>query len=245
MGPEVLGGFLIGFLGSFHCVGMCGPIVLALPTGNSSNSMLILSRVLYNLGRIFTYSFFGAVFGFFGRGITFVGFQRFATIAIGISILLYYLLLSRFKGKLSSTFLYQLPSNFVKNSFKKLTKSGSPFELFIFGILNGFLPCGFVYVALAGAITTGNALSGAIFMALFGLGTTPIMLGTALVGKFISINVKRKMNKLIPVFAVVLAIIFILRGLNLNIKYISPKLSNDSLQNAEYCDPENHQPLKK
>ncbi|MBK8944237.1 MAG: sulfite exporter TauE/SafE family protein [Ignavibacteriae bacterium] len=241
MGPEVLGGFLIGFLGSFHCVGMCGPIVLALPTGNSSNSILILSRVLYNFGRIITYTFFGAVFGFFGRGITFVGFQQFVTIAIGVSILLYYLMPSKFKGKLSLTYPYQILSNFVKSSFKRLTKTGSPQELFIFGILNGFLPCGFVYVGLAGAITTGNALSGAIFMALFGLGTTPIMLGTALVGKFISINIKRKMNKLIPVFAIILAIIFILRGLNLNIDYISPKLTNDALQNAEYCEPTEEQ----
>ncbi len=238
MGPEVLGGFLIGFLGSFHCVGMCGPIVLALPTGNSSNAVLVISRILYNIGRIITYTFFGAVFGFFGRGITFVGFQQFVTIAFGITILLYYLMPSKFKGKLSATFPYQFLSNFVKGSFRKLTKSGSPFSLLIFGILNGFLPCGFVYVGLAGAITTGDALSGAIFMALFGIGTTPIMLGTALVGKFININVKRKMNKLIPVFALILAVLFILRGLNLNIKYISPKLSNDALESAEYCDPD-------
>jgi sulfite exporter TauE/SafE len=237
MGPEVLGGFLIGFLGSFHCVGMCGPIVLALPTGNSSNFMLALGRILYNFGRIMTYSFFGAIFGFFGRGITFVGFQQFATISIGVIILGYYLMPNKFKGKLSVTAPYKLMSGFVKGSFKKLTKSGSPFSLLIFGILNGFLPCGFVYVALAGAITTGNALSGAIFMALFGLGTTPIMLGTALLGKFISTGVRRTMNKLIPVFAIVLAILFILRGLNLGIQYISPKLSNDALENPQYCEP--------
>ncbi len=238
MGPEVLGGFLIGFLGSFHCVGMCGPIVLALPTGNQSNFSLILSRVLYNFGRIITYSFFGAVFGFFGRGITFVGFQQFASIGIVIIILIYYLMPSRFKGKLSTSAPYQLLSSFVKGAFKRITKSGSPFSMLLFGIINGFLPCGFVYVALAGAITTGNALSGAVSMALFGLGTTPIMLGTALVGKFISGKVRRTMNKLIPVFAIILAIIFILRGLNLGIKYISPKLSNDVLESSEYCSPE-------
>lgn len=237
MGPEVFGGFLIGFLGSFHCVGMCGPIVLALPTGNQSNFMLIISRVLYNFGRVITYSFFGAVFGFFGRGITFVGFQQFASIGIGVVILIYYLMPNKYKGKLSSTSPYQLLSNFVKGSFKRITKSGSPLSMLLFGIVNGFLPCGFVYVALAGAITTGNALSGALFMALFGLGTTPIMLGTALVGKFISGNIRRTMNKLIPVFAVILAIIFILRGLNLGIEYISPKLSSDVLESSEYCSP--------
>ncbi len=237
MGAEIYGGFLIGFLGSFHCVGMCGPIVLALPVGNTSNFKLVLSRVFYNLGRIVTYTFFGAVFGFFGRGITFVGFQSFASIAIGVIILAYYLMPSKYKGKLSVTAPYQFLNNFVKTAFRKITKTGSPQALFLFGIINGFLPCGFVYFALAGAITTSNPLSGAAFMALFGIGTTPIMLGTALAGKFISGNLRIKMNKLIPVFAVILAVLFILRGLSLDINHISPKLTNDSLLNPKLCEP--------
>jgi sulfite exporter TauE/SafE len=238
MEAGVWAGFLIGFFGSFHCVGMCGPIVLALPVGNASTFKLVVSRVAYNFGRILTYTFFGAVFGFFGRGITFVGFQRYATIIIGVSILFYYLTPSKYKGKLALTAPYKLLSNFVKKSFKRITKDGSPQSLFLFGIINGFLPCGFVYVAIAGAVTMGDALSGASFMALFGLGTTPIMLGTALVGKFISGNVRRRMNKLIPVFAIILAILFILRGLNLGIHYISPKLSNDALEQSQYCVPD-------
>ncbi len=237
MGAEVFGGFLIGFLGSFHCLGMCGPIVLALPVTNTSNFKLVLSRILYNFGRIVTYSFFGAVFGFFGRGITFVGFQSSTSIAIGIIILVYYIMPSKYKGKLSTTTPYQFLNNFVKSAFKKITKTGSPKALFLFGIINGFLPCGFVYFALAGAITTGDSLTGATFMALFGLGTTPIMLGTALVGKFISGNLRVKMNKLIPIFAIILALLFILRGLSLDIDYISPKLTNDALINPELCAP--------
>ena len=238
METGVWAGFLIGFLGSFHCVGMCGPIVLALPVGDASSLKLAVSRVAYNFGRILTYTFFGAVFGFFGRGITFVGFQRYATILIGVSILFYYLTPSKYKGKLALTAPYKLLSNFVKGSFKKITKNGSPQSLFLFGIVNGFLPCGFVYVALAGAITMGDILSGATFMALFRLGTTPIMLGTALVGKFITVTVRRRMNKLIPVFAIVLAILFILRGLNFGIPYVSPKLSNDVLEQPEHCAPD-------
>jgi len=237
MGSDIWAGFLIGFLGSFHCVGMCGPIVLALPTGNASTFQLVFSRILYNLGRVLTYSFFGAVFGFFGRGIAFAGLQRYASITIGVIILLYYLTPSRFKGRLSRTSPYKLLSNFVKKAFKRITKDGSPLSLFLFGIINGFLPCGFVYVAIAGAITTGGALSGAAFMALFGLGTTPIMLGTALLGRFLSGKIRSTMNKLIPVFAVILAILFILRGLDLDIHYISPKLSNDVLEQPQYCAP--------
>ena len=128
---------------------------------------------------------------------------------------------NRFKGRLSLTKPYLVVSNFVKKGFNKLTKTGSAQSLFLFGIINGFLPCGFVYVALAGAMTTGDFVSGALFMALFGLGTTPIMLATSLVGKFISGGLKSRMNKLIPVFAIILAIIFILRGLNLGIPFLT------------------------
>jgi uncharacterized protein len=222
MDVSIWGGLLIGFLGSFHCVGMCGPIALALPIGKASNLQLIVSRILYNLGRIVTYSFFGAIFGLFGKGIAFAGLQRYTSIVLGITILSYYLMPSKFKGKLSITKPYLLASNFVKKSFSKLTKTGSYQSLFLFGIINGFLPCGFVYVALAGAITTGDFISGAAFMALFGLGTTPIMLATSLVGKFVTGGIRSKINKLIPVFAIILAIIFILRGLSLGIPFLSP-----------------------
>jgi uncharacterized protein len=222
MDVSIWGGLVIGFLGSFHCVGMCGPIALALPIGKASNLQLVVSRILYNLGRIVTYSFFGAIFGLFGKGIAFAGLQRYASIVLGITILSYYLMPSKFKGKLSITKPYLMASNFVKKSFSKLTKTGSYQSLFLFGIINGFLPCGFVYVALAGAITTGDFISGAAFMALFGLGTTPIMLATSLVGKFVTGGIRSKINKLIPVFAIILAIIFILRGLSLGIPFLSP-----------------------
>jgi uncharacterized protein len=219
---EIWTGFLIGFLGSFHCVGMCGPIALALPLGNQSNFQLVIGRLLYNLGRSVTYAFFGAIFGLFGKGIEVAGLQKWASILLGVSILLYYITPKRFKGKLSVTKPYQVANSFVKKGFSKLTKNGSPISLFIFGIVNGFLPCGFVYVALAGAITTGGALSGALYMGLFGLGTAPIMFVTSMVGKFLNANLRQWINKLIPVFAIILAIIFILRGLSLGIPFISP-----------------------
>lgn len=219
---EIWTGFLIGFLGSFHCVGMCGPIALALPIGSNSNTQLIIGRVLYNLGRSITYALFGAIFGLFGKGIELAGLQMYASIALGVSILLYYIFPSKYKGKLALTKPYLVASDFVKNGFTLLTKTGSPQALFVFGVINGFLPCGFVYVALAGAITTGGPFSGALYMLLFGLGTAPIMFATSLVGKFLSARLKQRMNKLIPVFAIVLAIIFVLRGLSLGIPYLSP-----------------------
>jgi uncharacterized protein len=94
----------------------------------------------------------------------------------------------------------------------------------LIGILNGFLPCGLVYVALAGALNTGNAFSSVFYMALFGLGTLPVMLTVSIFGKFIAAPARRTINKIIPVFIVMLGILFILRGMNLGIKYISPAL---------------------
>jgi len=219
---DIWTGFIIGFFGSFHCVGMCGPIALALPIGKTSHFELVVSRIFYNLGRVVTYSVFGAIFGLFGTGMRFAGIQSYLSVAIGVVILTYYLMPARYRGKFAKTSPYRLFSGIVKKGFAKLTKTGSPQSLFLFGIINGLLPCGFVYVALAGAITTGSFISGALFMALFGLGTTPIMLATSLVGKFLNVGIKQKMNKLIPLFAIVLAVIFILRGLNLGIRYISP-----------------------
>lgn len=232
---EVWTGFIIGLLGSIHCVGMCGPIALALPIGTESKIQLLLSRILYNLGRTVTYTLFGALFGLFGERLALVGLQQNLSIVLGSIILLYVLMPKKLKAKLAETKPYKMVTNMVKSSFAKLTKSGSSSSLFVFGIINGFLPCGFVYVAVAGAVSTGSILNGTIFMALFGLGTTPIMLATSMLGKFLNTNIKKRINKLIPIFAAILAIVFILRGLNLGIPYLSPKLIKADAKQEVIC----------
>ena len=93
--------------------------------------------------------------------------------------------------------------------------------LFI-GIVNGLLPCGFVYVGVAGAIAAGDVLSGVLYMALFGMGTIPVMFVTSVAGNFISLGVRQRLTKIIPLLAILLAVIFILRGLSLGIPYIGP-----------------------
>lgn len=232
---DIWTGFVIGFLGSFHCVGMCGPIVIALPTGNNSQLQIMISRILYNLGRVVTYTFFGLVFGLLGERLSFIGLQQTASITLGASIVVFVLIPKSVKAKAAQTSLYKFFADSVKSAFYRLTKSGSSQSMFLFGIINGFLPCGFVYVAIAGAVTTGGILSGAAYMALFGLGTTPIMLATAMLGKFINVEIKRRINKLIPALALVLGIIFILRGLNLGIPYLSPKLITETPQKEIIC----------
>jgi len=222
---ELLAGFLLGLLGSFHCAVMCGPIALSLPYSNKTKLNFLIERVSYNAGRIAAYTFFGLVFGFFGERIFMAGFQQIISIAIGIAII-FYLIKPLLK---KNTNLFQIESgktnlSFFKNIFAKFYSKNSKSSLFGIGVLNGFLPCGFVYIALTGAVALRTPIGGALFMAFFGIGTLPMMLGISMSKNFVSLNLRRKINKLSPAIALLFALIFILRGMNLGIPYLSPKL---------------------
>jgi len=232
---EIWTGFVIGLLGSVHCIGMCGPIVLALPSTSNSNWVVLFTRLLYNLGRVLTYAFLGAVFGLFGSRLVLIGLQQNVSVIIGVIILTAVLMPAKYKNYMARTKIYQSFNSLIKSSFAKLMSRKANSSFLLFGIINGFLPCGFVYVAIGGAVATENVLSGTLFMALFGLGTFPIMLAASILGKHINASIRSKINKIMPVLAVILAIIFILRGLNLGIPYLSPKLSSPQVNTEVIC----------
>ncbi len=231
---EIWTGFIIGFFGSLHCIGMCGPIVLALPSSASSSRSFINGRVLYNLGRVFTYAVLGLIFGLVGRRIYMFGFQQVVSISLGVIIILWLVLPASVKNKVRSFTGFNRFTVKLKNLFMPLFKKRSGASLFLIGVLNGFLPCGFVYMGIAGAVavSTASPLNGMLFMVFFGFGTVPAMLGTSIAGNFINFNFKRKFAKLVPVFAVLLAVIFLLRGMNLGIPYISPKMDMKKQQSS-------------
>lgn len=233
---ELLSALAIGFFGSFHCVGMCGPIALALPVPNSSNLSFITGRILYNVGRVITYSFLGAVFGFIGSRFYIYGFQQFLSIGIGTAILLTVLTPKRIKTQITQSRIVKDISTPLKKTIGKLFSHASFSAMFLIGLLNGLLPCGFVYVGLAGSIASGDAITGAAFMILFGLGTIPAMLAVSVFGKFFSLKIRNKINRSVPALAAALAIIFILRGLNLGIPYLSPRLSQQPFSSEEMCE---------
>lgn len=217
--------FLVGLAGSLHCIGMCGPIVIALPSSQQSRTHLIRGRISYNLGRVFTYSLMGLLFGLFGKGIAMAGFQRDLSIVLGVVILLFMLFPYRYRsfiGRIPAVAAY---SEKVRSAFFRIAEKPSYAQMFLLGLINGLLPCGLVYVAVAGAVTAGAALDGMLFMALFGLGTVPLMLTASIFGRFINAELRRKFNRFMPYLAVLLALIFILRGLNLGIPYVSPRLA--------------------
>lgn len=220
--------FMIGIAGSFHCVGMCGPIALALPSRFGSGISIVFSRILYNLGRIFTYALLGALFGLFGKAIALAGIQQAISIALGVAMLA----MAFFSVNLESNFI-ALPflvklNGFVKNKLGMLLKTNSQSSLFAIGLLNGFLPCGFVYLGLAGAITTGTVLNGISYMVLFGLGTFPLMFATSMLGSIMSINARNFFRKITPAMFIVFACLFIVRGMNLGIPYLSPKINTEA-----------------
>ena len=221
---EIIAALSIGFLGSFHCIGMCGPIALALPLPKSSNIVFILGRIIYNFGRIISYAIMGFVFGWLGQKISLWGFQQVLSIILGAAIVFFIFLPGKTKDKLLSISPVQKIISPIKISIGKLFQQKSLPSFLVIGILNGFLPCGFVYMGLAGAIAVANPVTGLLVMTFFGLGTFPAMFAVSVFGKFINTNLRLKLGKLTPVFAILFALIFIFRGLNLGIPYLSPKL---------------------
>ncbi len=221
--------FTTGVLGSFHCAGMCGPIAFALPSRQAGNLNFFIGRFVYNLGRIITYSFLGLLMGLFGSGLKLAGIQQGLSIAAGLVILLWalYQLMGWHIVK------FQPLSWLGKGYFPKLMQNASYTSLLTIGLLNGLLPCGFVYLALIGSSVTQNLLDGAIFMALFGLGTLPMMFGVSIVGQFLSQKVRSNLSRLTPIFAILIGLIFIVRGLNLGVPYLSPQLKNTTIESNE------------
>ncbi len=223
---SILAGLGIGLLGSFHCIGMCGPIALSLPIYGKSKAEQLLLIVLYNLGRACSYASLGALFGFIGNQFFLFGYQRIFSITVGISILILL-----FAGKYLPKHFSIIDSFYskIKSALVRLLQSSqNAYSYFLIGVANGFLPCGLVYIAIGAAMATGNTISGTALMFMFGLGTFPLMISLMIFGRFISVTFRNNMRKLVPVFISITALIIILRGMNLGIPYLSPELQNTS-----------------
>ncbi|MBX0335032.1 sulfite exporter TauE/SafE family protein [Pontibacter sp. HSC-14F20] len=226
-------GFLFGLLGSFHCVGMCGPIAMALPFVGSTGWRYYVGRLLYNGGRIVTYASLGAIAGAFGQSLEMAGLQQTVSIVSGVLILLLLVLPAAFKGKASNMLGTDKVMGWVRKKLGYYFQKNSMGSLFMVGMLNGLLPCGFVYIALAGAISAPGIGGAMLYMALFGLGTFPLMYIVSLSGKLISLKVRGMFNRAVPYVGMALAVLFIMRGLGLGIPYLSPKVVHTAQHTTE------------
>ena len=219
----LLAAISLGFFGSFHCIGMCGPIALAIPVYNQNKFHRTISIIFYNAGRVFTYALLGLLFGLIGQGFALAGLQQILSIALGLIILLalFFPKQENFKNKLTQK-TFKIVGMVKASLAKQLAKKGLT-SLYVLGMLNGLLPCGLVYMAIAVAIASSSVLHAVIFMAFFGLATMPLMFSISYFSNLISIQFRSGIRKTMPYITAVMAILLIVRGLNLNIPYLSPK----------------------
>ncbi|MEJ8756663.1 sulfite exporter TauE/SafE family protein [Pontibacter sp. H259] len=226
-------GFIFGLVGSFHCVGMCGPIAMSLPFVGSTGWRYYAGRLLYNSGRIVTYASLGSIAGAFGESLQLAGLQQTVSIISGVLILLLLVIPAMFKGKSAGFPGSGFLMTWVRRKLGYYFQKNSLGALFMVGLLNGLLPCGFVYIALAGAISAPGIGGAMLYMALFGLGTFPLMFLVSLSGKLISLKMRSLFNRSVPYVGMVLAILFIVRGLGLGIPYLSPEVVKTETHKTE------------
>lgn len=219
----IFSGLMIGFAGSFHCVGMCGPLALAMPSKNTGNINIIISSIQYNIGRSITYAFLGFMFGWLGNGFFIAGYQQWISITGGILILFFWLL--NYTNYLKMSWLKSFTHNLQLRLNKLINGPFSKHSSGLIGLLNGLLPCGLVYVAIGASLTTGNPVSGSLLMFSFGMGTLPLMFILMVFGKRIRLFQKIRLTRLVPAFVLCVSLILILRGLNLGIPFISPSIN--------------------
>jgi sulfite exporter TauE/SafE len=210
-GSYFLSALTLGFLGSFHCIVMCGPIALMLPSENFNRTQVFTGRLIYNAGRILTYVLLGILFGMIGFAVAFRGLQKQLSIASGILILTGIIFNSINKNWLRNKTGYMISSR-IRKYLKKLFVRRNYKAMFFIGMLNGLLPCGFVYLAIAGAIAGGSIAGGMNYMLLFGLGTMPLMLFVSMLRKFSGVKIAALFSKIAIPVALALGVFLIYRG---------------------------------
>jgi hypothetical protein len=211
----------LGLLGSLHCAAMCGPLMLAMPAAPGGAGRHVAGRLLYQLGRVATYCLLGVAAGLAGKSFFVIGVQRWVSIALGVAILAGFFIS---KKVAVSAPVVRLVARLKQVMSAQLRQRGLR-SLMVLGLLNGLLPCGLVYAALAAAVTQGTILASAGFMALFGAGTLPMMLALSLSGRMFPPAWRMALSRAIPVGVCLLAALLILRGMGLGIPYVSPDLT--------------------
>lgn len=208
---------LLGLAGSLHCVGMCGPLMLALPLPDSARRAVVVQILLYQSGRILSYSALGVLFGLLGKGIAIAGFQQILSLFSGVFIIAMAIMAWRFERLVTALPGFGAFTRAIQQQLGKMMRKHSTSGSIAVGMLNGLLPCGMVYAALAGAISTTNSVDGGIFMALFGIGTLPLLLTVNLAGRSMGFKWRTKMKMVQPILLTLAGILLLQRGLHLDL----------------------------
>lgn len=226
---------LFGLISSFHCVGMCGPIAMMLPVDRNNEAKRIVQILVYHLGKLVAYASLGLLFGLMGKGFFLAGMQQQLSVIVGVLMIIIAIVPEKEFAKYNfSRPIYKIIST-VKSSLGKQFKKQSFQSLFTIGLMNGYLPCGMVYVALFGALAMNKIHLGILYMVLFGIGTIPMLSLVVYVSNIITISFRKKIQQVIPYVAVFIGILFIIRGLGLNIPYLSPDTLDLFVQKEANC----------
>lgn len=231
--PILWAGFMLGLAGSAHCIGMCGPLVLALPHNEPATVKLFTSRLVYHISRAMAYAGMGFILGFVGFGFELAGIQQYISLFAGLILLALILIPTKQRSHFLHASFVKMPSP-LKSTMQRLMKSDGYGSLIILGFLNGLLPCGFVYMGLAGAVGMGSPTGSALFMFLFGIGTLPVMLSVSLLPGFQSVRLKERLTTWFPYITIAIALLLILRGLGLGIPFLSPDLGSVGMNHMSH-----------
>ncbi len=226
----ILSAFLLGILGSLHCIGMCGPFVMSMPFQKVRRKKLLFANMNYHIGKTSTYALLGLLAGSIGQSFALFKWQQILSILSGV-LLLFITFFPTIKKHI------QLPK-LIQQSFSKLFSSVSIKPdlkyFFMLGSLNGLLPCGLIYAALTGAIVTISPLHGMLFMICFGLGTIPSLTTVILFQHTITLRLRKYVFRSSYYISIAIGILLIIRGFNLGIPYISPH-SNQATHKIDCC----------
>lgn len=226
---------IFGLISSLHCIGMCGPIAMMLPVSRTNPTQKAFQIVLYHAGRLTSYAGLGLLFGLLGKGLYLAGFQQRISIVVGLLMIAMALIPEKVFARYNfSKPVYKLISR-VKTNLGQQFKRKTPDALFTIGLFNGLLPCGLVYAALFGAVAMQNVGLSTVYMLLYGLGTVPLMSAVVYVTNFLSYPFRNQLQKIVPLITVVIGVLFVLRGMGLDIAYVSPSNLNLFVQATANC----------
>ena len=217
--------FLIGFFGGFsHCIGMCGGFVATYtfkiaendPGHNDSRFSIFLPHLLYNSGRILTYTILGEIFGLIGGTLgfifTFRSFQGGLQLFAGLVMMIMGFELS---GLIPNLAPDSFPGiHFFKRMVNLLFYKVNRNNIFVLGMVLGLIPCGLVYAVGAKAAVTQSVFGGFLTMLIFGLGTFPAMLLTGYVVNFISVKLRGRLYRFAAFLVILMGVLTILRGVD-------------------------------
>lgn len=220
---SAIAGFLLGLAGGFHCIGMCGPLIIAIPfQALESKSKKAVAYILYGGGKTIAYGILGLLVGLIGGQATQLTAQRYVSIIAGVLLLLSAIIPIIYKrGRIQPKMIAQF-TTWINRNIARQFKNKRLYSFGIIGFFNGLLPCGLVYVAIATAVSAGCVSNSIMVMLFFGVATMLSLTVFSVIFQKLPYAIRQRLRKFFPYLVIITAVLLILRGMQLGIPYLSP-----------------------